>query len=97
MLLYSYPIIQIPATINKCDYYIRYDNKTRKTHDNDGVEIRVPGWGNPKYVEYLDSAEDTTGLYFGKIADKLVRTGYVRGRNLFGAPYDFRKAASKSC
>ena len=79
------------------DYITRYDNKTRKTHDNDGVEIRVPGWGNPKYVEYLDSAEDTTGLYFGKIADKLVRTGYVRGRNLFGAPYDFRKAASKSC
>ena len=61
-----------------------------------GVDIRVPGWGNPKYVEYLDSSEDTTGLYFGKIADKLVKSGYVRGRNLFGAPYDFRKAASKS-
>ena len=60
------------------------------------MQIRVPGWGNPKYVEYLDSAEDSTGLYFGKIADKLVKAGYVRGRNLFGAPYDFRKAASES-
>ena len=75
---------------------VRYDNKSRTTHDNEGVEIRVPGWGKPKYVEYLDSAEDTTGLYFGNIADKLVKTGYVRGRNLFGAPYDFRKAASKT-
>jgi len=74
---------------------LRYDNKSRTTHDNEGVEIRVPGWGKPKYVEYLDSAEDTTGLYFGKIADKLVKTGYVRGRNLFGAPYDFRKAANE--
>ena len=58
------------------------------------MEIRVPGWGDPRYVEYLDSSGEFS--YFGTIADKLVKTGYVRGRNLFGAPYDFRKAASKA-
>ena len=58
------------------------------------MDIRVPGWGDPKYVEYLDSAGEFS--YFGPIADKLVKNGYVRGRNLFGAPYDFRKAASKA-
>ncbi len=73
---------------------LKYDNKTRKTRDNDGVQVRVPGWGDPAYVEYLDSSKSSTGSYFATIANKLVKSGYERKKNLFGAPYDFRKAAS---
>jgi lysophospholipase-3 len=72
----------------------RFNNKTRATHDNNGVQVRIPGWGNPKYVEYLDTAEDSYGPYFANIANRLVKMGYVRNKNLLGAPYDFRKAAS---
>ncbi len=74
-----------------------YDNVTRTTRNNDGVEIRIPGFGNSSTVEYLDPSHLSLSIYFAKVADRLVKgLGYERGVNLHGAPYDFRKAASKS-
>lgn len=35
------------------------------------------------------------GQYFYPIVNSLVNRGYVRGENIFGAPYDFRKGPSK--
>lgn len=72
-----------------------YDNVTRTTSSPPGVQIRVPGWGNPEPVEWLDPSHDKTGAYFNSIADALVKIGYVRNVSLRGAPYDFRKAPSK--
>ena len=75
---------------------LKYDVKTRKTFDNDGVETRVPGFGDPMRVEYLDPSQNSHSIYFAKIAEKLVKDlGYERGKDLHGAPYDFRKAASE--
>lgn len=78
---------------------LKYDAKTRTTKNNDGVDIRVPGFGNTNTVEFLGDgkfAGEETVMYFHPIAEALVELGYVRGKNLLGAPYDFRKAASKS-
>ena len=33
--------------------------------------------------------------YFHAIVEELVKMGYVRNKSVRGAPYDFRKAASK--
>ena len=32
---------------------LQYDEKTHTTFNNDGVETRVPGFGNTTTVEYL--------------------------------------------
>ena len=72
-----------------------YDNQTRTTHDNDGVQIRVPGFGNTTTVEYVDPSRLPISGYFGQMVEHLVMEfGYERGQNIRGAPYDFRKAPS---
>ncbi|KAI8428336.1 hypothetical protein MSG28_002528 [Choristoneura fumiferana] len=75
---------------------LEYDNVTRTTRDPEGVSVRIPGWGNPEPVEWLDPSHDKTGAYFNSIADALVKIGYVRNVSIKGAPYDFRKAPNEN-
>ena len=73
-----------------------YDNFTRTTRNQYGVEIRIPSWGDPFVVEYLDPSKASPGSYFKDIGNMLVNNlGYVRNVSLRGAPYDFRKGPSK--
>ena len=76
---------------------LKYDPKNRTTRNNDGVDIRIPGFGNTTTVEFLGNSTlaGSSSIYFNKIAEGLVKLGYERGLNIHGAPYDFRKAASK--
>jgi len=74
---------------------LKYDNVTHKTSNNDGVEIRIPGFGNTTTVEWLDPSHRFFSTYFSKIVAKLTLQGYQRGVNVHGAPYDFRKAANE--
>lgn len=75
---------------------LEYDNVTRTTRNPEGVETRIPGWGNSEPVEWLDPSHDKTGAYFNTIADSLVKNiSYQRNLSMMGAPYDFRKAPSK--
>ena len=72
-----------------------YDNKTRTTRNNDGVELKIPDFGNTTSVEYLDVGRSSYALYFGNIVDALIDMGYERKKSIFAAPYDFRKAANE--
>ena len=72
-----------------------YDNKTHTTRNNDGVELKIPDFGNTTSVEYLDVGRSSYALYFGNIVDALVDMGYERKKSIFAAPYDFRKAANE--
>ena len=76
---------------------LKYDPETRTTRNNDGVQIRIPGFGGTATVETLgqDFVTNRLGSYFRDIAESLVSIGYQRGVNLHGAPYDFRKAANE--
>jgi hypothetical protein len=74
-----------------------YNNLTRTTSNSEGVDIRIPGFGNTASVEWLDPSEASPGAYFKDIANTLVSLGYERNVSLRGAPYDFRKAPSKLC
>ncbi|XP_052747315.1 phospholipase A2 group XV [Bicyclus anynana] len=75
---------------------LEYDNVTRTTKNPPGVDIRIPGWGNPEPVEWLDPSHDSAGTYFNTIGDALVKIGYVRNVSLRGAPYDFRRAPNEN-
>ena len=72
-----------------------YNNSTRKTRNNHGVQLKIPDFGNTTSVEYLDVAKHAYGLYFGNMVDALIDMGYERKKSIFGAPYDFRKAPNE--
>lgn len=73
-----------------------YDNQTRTTQNSPGVETRIPGWGNPESVEWIDPTHAGSGSYFKDIGNALVANGYVRNVSIRGAPYDFRKAPNEN-
>ncbi|TGZ46350.1 lysosomal phospholipase A and acyltransferase isoform X1 [Temnothorax longispinosus] len=76
---------------------LNYDNVTRTTSNQPGVDIRIPGWGDPLVVEYIDPSRASPGSYFKDIGNMLVNDlGYVRNLSLRGAPYDFRKGPSEN-
>jgi len=70
-----------------------YNPVTHRSSDNPGVETRIPGFGNTSTVEYLDPSQRFFSVYFANLVTHLLPQGYIRGSNLHGAPYDFRKAA----
>ncbi len=72
-----------------------YDSSTDTFRNNDGVETRVPCYGDVCGFEYLDkSIKFGDSAYFHDLIDAFVSAGYTRGKDLVGAPYDFRYAAS---
>ena len=73
-----------------------YDKIKRKTYSPEGVEIKVPGWGTPEVVEYLDYYKTYLTSYFIDVTTMLVdELGYERNVSIRGAPYDFRKGPSE--
>uniref|UniRef100_A0A0N4WG24 Lecithin:cholesterol acyltransferase n=1 Tax=Haemonchus placei TaxID=6290 RepID=A0A0N4WG24_HAEPC len=60
-----------------------------------GVDIRVPGFGGTSTVEWLDKSKASQGLYFYTIVDMMVSWGYRRGKNIIGAPFDWRRSPNE--
>ena len=71
-------------------------NQTSNSYSNaTNVDIIEPGFGNVTTLEYLD--EDQYGFkfipYFRDFVEYFVKNySYVRGKDLRGAPYDWRLA-----
>lgn len=96
------PSLVVIPEISDCwvdNIQLIYDDVTRTTSSPPGVSTTLPPFGQPEYMEWIDPSVYTRnydfGAYFTYIADSLVSNGYVRGRTLFGAPYDFRRGPSK--
>ena len=59
--------------------------------NNEGVETRVPCFGEVCGVEYLDTKVEVGGsAYFHAMIEAFAAEGYVRGESIVSAPYDFR-------
>ncbi|KAL7297968.1 hypothetical protein TKK_0008982 [Trichogramma kaykai] len=71
-----------------------YDRATKTNRSPPGVDIRVPGWGDPGVLEYLDEWHFVP--YFKPLVSFLENDlGYVRNVSLRAAPYDFRRGPSE--
>jgi lysophospholipase III len=70
-----------------------YDSTSKKSYNSPGVEMSVKGFGDTWTVEYLDTSKYSVTAYFAQIVDAFVtKLKYVKGVNIRGAPYDWRKA-----
>ncbi|XP_037882913.1 phospholipase A2 group XV-like [Glossina fuscipes] len=88
----------VPLVVN-CwvdNFKLYYDNVTKTTHNTPGVETRVPGWGDPEVVHWIDPSHNMNGAYFIDIGNLLISRGYDSKKNIHGAPYDFRKAPNEN-
>lgn len=72
-----------------------YNPITRSTQNAPGVITRVNGFGTVESVEYVDPSRVYGTNYFDSIVRRLVAYGYERNKNIFGAPYDFRRAPNE--
>nr|XP_044995604.1 phospholipase A2 group XV isoform X2 [Jaculus jaculus] len=69
-----------------------YNRTSRATQFPDGVDVRVPGFGETFSLEFLDPSKSNVGSYFYTMVESLVGWGYTRGEDVRGAPYDWRRA-----
>lgn len=90
--LLTYPVIDCLYDNLK----LRYDRKTRTTHNTEGVDIRATKFGSLDSVDYLDILHVYGTDYFDKIITTLVKNnGYVYNVDMVGAAFDFRKAPNE--
>ncbi|KAI3380602.1 hypothetical protein SNEBB_002957 [Seison nebaliae] len=71
--------------------------KNGTTTNSPGVDILIKDFGKTSSVEYLDSfTHISLTAYFYPIVQHLVdKLGYVRDENIYGVPYDFRRAPNE--
>ncbi|XP_075518852.1 lecithin-cholesterol acyltransferase-like 1 [Primulina tabacum] len=71
---------------------IYYDPDADDYHNAPGVETRVSDFGSTQSLLYLDPHLKHATSYMEPLVKFLEQAGYASGKNLFGAPYDFRYA-----
>ncbi|KAE9416180.1 hypothetical protein Angca_007738, partial [Angiostrongylus cantonensis] len=72
-----------------------FNSTTGLSSNMPGVDIRVPGFGGTNTIEWLDKSKASPGLYFFTLVEQMVSWGYSRGKNLLGAPFDWRKSPNE--
>lgn len=77
---------------------LRYDPIKRSVHNNTGVDLIAPGFGetwpieflNPFLLKYIKPTD-----YMHPLVNSLAKLGLKRGHGIRAAPYDFRLAPRK--
>ncbi|KAK6160591.1 hypothetical protein DH2020_003972 [Rehmannia glutinosa] len=69
---------------------VYYDPDEDDYHNAPGIETRVPYFGSTQALLYLDPNLKQITSYMEPLVRSLEQVGYLSGKNLFGAPYDFR-------
>ncbi|KAF8366634.1 hypothetical protein PRIPAC_84463 [Pristionchus pacificus] len=72
-----------------------FDNNTKTSSNMPGVDVQVPNFGSTTAFEWLDTSKASQGRYFVDLVEALVSWGYRRGKDVVGAPYDWRKAPNE--
>ncbi|XP_049642375.1 phospholipase A2 group XV [Suncus etruscus] len=73
-----------------------YNRTSRATQFPEGVDVQVPGFGQTYSLEFLDPSKRSVGAYFHTMVESLVSWGYTSGKDVRGAPYDWRRAPNEN-
>lgn len=88
---FDVPVVLPPLTQCFADRIsLVYDPDTDEYYNAPGVETRVPYFGSTEGMKYLDPCFKYITPYMSSLVKSLEDVGYVDGKSLFGAPYDFR-------
>ncbi|KAJ7297080.1 hypothetical protein O6H91_Y081600 [Diphasiastrum complanatum] len=88
-------VLQIVPPFTQCfaeRMKLEYNADTKRFQNAEGVETKVPYFGSTESMEYLDPALKSVSGYFANLVSGLKSKGYIVGKTLYGAPYDFRYA-----
>ncbi|GFZ10145.1 alpha/beta-Hydrolases superfamily protein [Actinidia rufa] len=69
---------------------LHYDAVLDDYRNTPGVETRVPHFGSTESLLYLNPRLKKITTYMDSLVKSLEQIGYIDGKTLFGAPYDFR-------
>ncbi|KAJ7562146.1 hypothetical protein O6H91_03G056400 [Diphasiastrum complanatum] len=69
-----------------------YNPSTKRFRNAPGVNTEVSYFGSTRAMEYLDPKLKCATAYLASLVNNLKQNGYIDGKTLFGAPYDFRYA-----
>ncbi|CAD6196330.1 unnamed protein product [Caenorhabditis auriculariae] len=76
-------------------FRMMFNMTTGESTNMPGVDIRVTGFGDTPEIEWLDPSKASSGRYFFDLVDMMSSWGYTRGKNVVGAPYDWRKSPNE--
>ena len=72
---------------------LNYDSETDRYYDEEGVKITAASFGHTVAVEFL-AVNDIFQLgYLSGFVEYFVQRGYIRGKTIRAATYDWRHAA----
>ena len=74
-------------------YRLVYNATNNVYSNNDGVTIRVPGFGETETIEFINTDDMVSVPGYNTFVQYFVDRGYVRGKTIRAAPYDWRLAA----
>nr|GME19001.1 lecithin-cholesterol acyltransferase-like 1 [Ipomoea batatas] len=66
------------------------DKICRDLKDDGRLTAKVPNFGSTQSLLYLDPNLKHISAYMAPLVESLEQLGYEDGKNMFGAPYDFR-------
>ncbi|XP_066927117.1 lysosomal phospholipase A and acyltransferase-like [Clytia hemisphaerica] len=73
------------------NFKLQWNEENGRMENVPGVFTQCPDFGNTTAIEWLDPSVHGPGVYFYPLVNGLVKKfGYVRGKTLRAAPYDFR-------
>lgn len=85
----------VPPLINCLGDWLsmQYDSKTKDSENQDGVDADIVSFGGVDGISYLDESFNITSFipYFNMYIEYLQNHGYSVGKDLFGAPFDWRR------
>ncbi|KAK0400891.1 hypothetical protein QR680_015504 [Steinernema hermaphroditum] len=90
--LWVNPLSMLPISIYCFLDNVRmvFNSSSGLDSDAPGVKVKTEPVGPTESIEWLDTTQLFQPVY-ATIVDNLVKWGYTRGKDIIGAPYDFRR------